>query len=282
VITHVQLLDFGFTVDAIRHRLVRGRLHRVFRSVYAVGRPELTRKGVWMAAVLSCGPTAVLSHCSSAALWGFRPDRCGAPEVLVPHRFRHRRPGIQVHRSRTMRRDHVTVHDGIPVTTPIRTLVDLAPRLDRRQLERSINEADRLGLTDPERLRRALEHEDGRQPGVAILRRTLDRRTFTKTRSDLERDFLPLARAAGLPKPLTQQIVNGFEVDFYWPELKLVVESDGLRYHRTPAEQARDRLRDQAHAAAGLTPLRFTDEQIEYEQKYVMQTLSAVARRLAA
>src|SRR5256885_671482 len=80
------------------------------------------------------------------------------------------------------------------------------------------------------------------------------RRTFTKTRSDLERDFIPLARAAGLPRPLTQQIVSGHEVDFYWPELGLVVESDGLRYHRTPAQQAKDRRRDQTHTAAGLTP----------------------------
>ena len=99
----------------------------------------------------------------------------------------------------------------------------------------------------------------------------LDRRTFRLTDSELERRFLPLARAAGLPVPLTRQRVNGFEVDFFWPDLGLVVETDGLRYHRTPAQQARDRLRDQAHTAAGLTPLRFTHAQVRFEPGHVRE-----------
>lgn len=145
-----------------------------------------------------------------------------------------------------------------------------------------MNEADRLGLIDTEGLREALDADGLRRHGAHVLRLTLDRRTFTKTRSDLERDFLPIARAAGLPRPLTAQILNGFEVDFYWPDLGLIVESDGLRYHRTPAQQASDRRRDQIHAAAGLTVLRFTDEQIDFEQPHVGATLVAVARRLTA
>ncbi len=100
------------------------------------------------------------------------------------------------------------------------------------------------------------------------------------TDSELERQFLPLARAAGLPLPLTQQPLNGFRVDFYWPDLGLVVETDGLRYHRTPSQQARDRLRDQAHAAVGLTPLRFTHAQVRFEPNHVRDTLAAVASRL--
>ena len=99
-------------------------------------------------------------------------------------------------------------------------------------------------------------------PGAAHLRSTLDHRTFTLTDSQLERRFLPLARKADLPLPETQQWVNGFKVDFYWPDLGLVVETDGLTYHRTPAQQAADRLRDQTHTAAGLTPLRFTRAQV--------------------
>jgi very-short-patch-repair endonuclease len=105
----------------------------------------------------------------------------------------------------------------------------------------------------------------------------LDRRTFRLTKEELERRFLPLARKAGLPVPLTGQWVNDFEVDFYWPDLGLVVETDGLRYHRTPAEQARDRLRDQAHTAAGLTQLRFTHEQVRYEPGHVVRILAATA-----
>ena len=114
-----------------------------------------------------------------------------------------------------------------------------------------------------------------------MLRQILDRRTFRLTKEELERRFLPLTRKAGLPTPLTGQWVNEFEVDFYWPDLRLVVETDGLRYHRTPAEQARDRLRDQAHTAAGLTQLRFTHEQVRYEPGHVCSVLQATAAMIA-
>jgi len=100
------------------------------------------------------------------------------------------------------------------------------------------------------------------------------------TDSELERRFLPLVDQAGLPRPLTQQRLNGFKVDFFWPGLGLVIETDGLRYHRTPAEQARDRLRDQTHTAAGLTQLRFTHAQVRYEAAHVRRTLAAIAHRL--
>ena len=114
------------------------------------------------------------------------------------------------------------------------------------------------------------------------MRDILDRRTFRFTRSGLERAFRPIARRARLPQPETRYRVNGFEVDFCWPRLGLVVETDGLTYHRTPAQQAEDRLRDQAHTVAGMTPLRFTHGQIKYEPSYVEATLAAVASRLEA
>jgi very-short-patch-repair endonuclease len=120
------------------------------------------------------------------------------------------------------------------------------------------------------------------RPGAAALRRVLDYRTFSLTDSALERRLLPIARRAGLPKPLTRQIVNGFRVDFYWPYLRLIVETDGLRYHRTPAQQARDRQRDQALTAAGFTVLRFTHAKVAFEPVHVEATLRAVAVRLAA
>jgi very-short-patch-repair endonuclease len=165
------------------------------------------------------------------------------------------------------------------VTGIVRTLVDLATQLSPARLERVINEADRLGLIDPESLRRGLEGYS-RQRGVARLREVLDQRTFRLTDSELERRFLRLTHDVGLPPPLTRQWVNGFRVDFYWPDLGLVVETDGLKYHRTPAQQARDRVRDQAHTAAGLTHLRFTYAQVRFEAGYVRSTLMAVARRL--
>jgi hypothetical protein len=136
------------------------------------------------------------------------------------------RCGIIVHRRTTLAARDVTLRHAITVTTPICTLVDLATRLDRDQLEAAINEVDNRNLADPEALRSALD-ELTRRPGVRALRETLDRRTFSLTDSELERRFLPLARSAGLPPPQTGRYVNGFKVDFHWPDLSLVVSSRG-------------------------------------------------------
>lgn len=279
VIGRSQLLQFGFSQKGIAHRLASGRLHPLWRGVYAVGLPRLSHRGRWMAAVLACGPDSVLSHDSAAALWGIRPVRVDQIEVGVPDSVARARAGIVCHRRAVLGKQDVTRRDGIPLTNPVCTLVDIAVRLERGQLETAINEADKLDLISPEELRSALDHLP-RRPGLGVLRRTLDRRTFRLTDSALERRFLALVRRARLPLPETGRYVDGFKVDFYWPELGLVVETDGLRYHRTPAEQARDRLRDQAHAAAGLTALRFTHSQVRYEPRFVQATLVAVARRL--
>jgi hypothetical protein len=271
-----QLLERGYTADAIEWRLARGRLHRVWPNTYAVGRPELTCEGRWMAAVLASGAGALLSHESAAALWALRADRPDVVEVSVPGGRRRRLAGITAHRRVNLRPEEVTTQRGIPATTPAATIVDLAPRLDRSGIEALINEADRRGLISPPMLRTFIDEMPPRR-GRRAVRGTLDRRAFTFTRSQLERAFLPIADGAGLPAPQTRVQLNGFEVDFYFAELGLVVETDGLRYHRTPAQQARDRLRDQSHAAAGLTPLRFTHDQIRYERDHVRRTLIAVA-----
>lgn len=280
VISREQLLGLGFTPDAIKHRLAIKRLHQVRRGVYAVGRPSLTDHGRWMAAVLACGDGAVLSHSSAAALWRIGFEARDLIELSIPSPFQRRHSGLRIHRRPSLAGRDVTREYGIPVTTPVQTLIDMALRLDRPGVERAINEADKYDLVHPPELRRALEARAG-EPGAAKLRFILDRRTFRLTKEELERRFLPLACKAGLSVPLTGQWVNEFEADFYWPDLGLVVETDGLRYHRTPAEQARDRLRDQAHTAAGLTPLRFTHEQVRYEPEHVLAILAQTASRLA-
>jgi hypothetical protein len=233
-----------------------------------------------MAAVLACGLGAALSHESAAALWEIRQAEHGMIEVSVPGGAFRRRQGIRVHRRFRFELRDIGRRHRIPVTQPILTLVDLATRLPQDQLEAAIIEADKRDLTNPEALHSALARFSGR-PGVARLRDLLDRRTILLTDSELERRFLPIAHRAGLPQPCTGHDVNGFKVDFFWPELGLVVETDGLRYHRTPAQQARDRVRDQAHVAAGLTPLRFTHAQVINEPHDVEATLVAVAERLA-
>jgi len=278
VVARWHLLALGLNARGIEHRLARGRLHRLWRGVYAVGRPDVSMHGRLMAAVLACGPNAVASHRSAGWLYGLGPMLPARVEVSVPTNCAPRKSGISVHR-RVLYEDDVTTHAGIPVTTPICTIIDLATCLGVDRLERVVNEADRLGLTDPEELRTAVESAT-RRPGAAVVGRLLDRHTFTLTDSQLERRFLPIARRAGLSRPKTGCMVNGFEVDFYWPELGLVIETDGLRYHRTPAQQARDRLRDQTHAAAGLATLRFTHAQVAFDRDHVEETLAAVARRL--
>ena len=233
-----------------------------------------------MAAVLACGDGAVLSHSSAAALWRIGFEQRDLVEVSLPSSSRRRRPGLRIHRRASLSPERdLTREYGIPVTTPVQTLIDMSLRLDRPGVERMINEADKYNLVHPPELRQALDARRGER-GAAKLRFILDRRTFRLTKEELERRFLPLARRAGLPTPLTGRWVNEFEVDFFWPDLGLVVETDGLRYHRTPAEQARDRLRDQTHTAAGLTPLRFTHEQVRYEPEHVLAVLTATARLL--
>jgi very-short-patch-repair endonuclease len=155
-------------------------------------------------------------------------------------------------------------------------LVDLASCTQEWEVERAMNEADRLDLVAPEALRRAVAGL-GSRPGMARMRKLLSLDALTD--SGLERAFLAIVRRAELPVPETQVYVNGYRVDFYWPDLGLVVETDGWRHHRTSGEQSTDRRRDQAHMTSGLTAIRFGEDQVRYEPEYVRRTLAAVIAR---
>lgn len=276
VVSRAQLLELGFASRAIEHRLVKGRLHRLWRGVYAVGRPEVSERGRWMGAVLSCGPDALLSHRSAARLWGL-DTRFRGIELVTPLEAYRRRPGMRVHQRTGLGPEHRREVDGIPVTDVVSTLVDFASCVPGWQVERGVNEADRLGLIDVETLR-AMVRDLPPRPGMACMRRLLGLNALTDT--GLERKFLAIVRAANLPEPKTQVWLNGCRVDFYWPRLGLVVETDGWRYHRTPGEQATDRRRDQVHLASGLTTVRIGEDQIRYEPDQVQRTLTAVFARL--
>ena len=231
-----------------------------------------------MAAVLACGGPgiAALSHSSAAALFKIGREQASAIEISRRSPDELRRPGIRVHRRPSLTDGWFGYYEGIPITSPVQTLIDLATRHDTVKMERAMNEADHLGLVKTDVLRKALDEHPG-EPGVARLRGIIDRATFRYTRSELERAFLPLAERAGLPSPRTSVYVNGYEVDFHFPELGLVIEADSLTYHRTAAHQKKDHERDQAHTAAGLTTLRFTHGQIRYEPERVLRTLRATA-----
>jgi very-short-patch-repair endonuclease len=278
VITRRQLLEIGYTPEAIDYRIEVGRLRRIHEGVYAVWRPDLTREGYFIAAVLACGDTAALSHDSGGEFWEISPRVPGPIHVSVlrPHP---RRPGIKAHRRMRM---ETTIHKGIVVTTPACTIVDLAPKLSDSQLERCINEAVNRDLTDPEGLRdevAAMPRRVGARKVIALL----DRDTFVATESALEQPFLRIVRRAGLPLPVTQRRLPGGRVDFYWPELKLVVEADSFRFHRTPSQQRKDLVRDQLNLAdADIQTLRFTHWQVFKEPEYVTRILTAAIRRRGA
>jgi len=280
VVTRAQLLGLGFTKSGIEHRLKKGRIHQISKGVYLVGWAKLTRERRWMAAVLACGEGAMLSHRSAAALWGFGVEHPNYIEISVRRHHKVRRSGIRVHDRAGLWNRDIGSRLGIPVTQPIRTFLDVALELPDKHLERAINEADKLDVIDADALRRSLDDYPG-QPGIRPLRRILDEHTFRLSDDELERLFRPIANAAGLPVPLTKHIVNKFEVDFFWPDLGLVVETDGWRYHRTPSAQTRDALRFQTHTAAGLTPLRFSHYQVKYEPHHVRQILERTAARLS-
>ncbi len=234
-----------------------------------------------MAAVLACGPTAVLSHRSAAELWGVGSESEGLIEISVRVYSARERPGIKVYRRPRLEDRDITSFSSIPVTGVVRTLIDCSTQLDATGIERMVNEADARRKIRLDSLRAELESRPG-QWGVGKLRDVIDRHTFRLTDSELERRFLSLVESAGLPLPVTGRWLNGFKVDFFWPDLGLVVETDGLTYHRTPSQQGRDRVRDQAHTAAGLSHLRFTHAQVRFEPDHVVEVLVGTARGLGA
>lgn len=276
VVTRRQLLALGMPPETIRGRLEGGQLHAIWPGVYAVGRPDLDQLGRFKAATLVCGPDAQLSHRSGAALWGILPWAGGPVDVTVPSGF-HRHRGARLHRRAGL--DSRRIVRGIPVGDPLSILIDLATCLDDdEELEDAINAADHRRLVPTHRLRVALDPI--RRGGAGRLRRLLDSQTFSRSQTKLERRFLPIARAAGLPAPGSQVRLGKYRVDFHWPELGLVVEADSLTYHRTVAQQTTDMERDQTHARAGLRTLRFNHHQVFRRPDHVRRVLEDTVRHL--
>jgi very-short-patch-repair endonuclease len=263
VVTVRQLYSLGLSDRQVRHRVRIGWLHRIHRGVYAVGHTRLTREGCWMAAVLAGGEGAVLSHQAAAELWKLRQskERAARPiDVIIPaRRGIGPRAGLIVHRVRTLRPGELTTRNGIPVTTPARTILDLATALPRRQLERIMDEAERLRLCRHDDLEGIVELHAGRA-GAGALGRVLasHRAGSTVTRSELEERFLTLCEGHRLPQPQLNVPLLDYVVDFLWQEAALVVEVDGHASHGTRHAFQVDRDRDGRLAVAGYRVLRFT------------------------
>lgn len=242
VVTTAQLAAAGLHRNAIAGRVARGVLRRTHRGIYVVEDGPFTS---FNAAVLACGGAAVLSHRAAAVVWGLLDAEPGPVDVTVTEGHRRSRPGIRVHQAPA---DRTTRH-GIPITTPQRTLADLATTATQRDLERALNEAQIQRLPLPARSSsRALNAALDDHPGM--------------TRSEAERRLLRLVRQAGLPRPRTNAKVCGYEVDLHWPDHGLVVEFDSWTYHSTRAAFERDRRRDADLQLAGNRVMRVTHRQL--------------------
>jgi len=275
MIARRQLRELGLTRAEIDHRVNRARLQVVHPGVYAVGWYG-TREARWMAAVLSGGSGAMLSHRSAAALGGLVAGAGPIPHVTTPRR-QHSRQGIRFHRGR-LALDEVTVHHGIPVSTSTRTLFDFAASADPREFERALNEADVLrlwdGLSLDDLLDRHPRHRGSRTVRLALANR---RRGASVTRSELEERFVRFVDALGLPRPELNTTLDlggeTVEVDALWRAERVVVELDGRRFHDTSTAFERDRRRDRRLTAHGWRPVRVTWRQLEQERRELASDL---------
>ncbi len=261
ILTRAQLLECGFTAAMIGHRARTGWLWRMYRGVYAVGYPPSSPDAQAMAALLACGPGAALSHRSAAALW--KITKTWPSPVEVTAQSAHRMAGLRAHRSRTLAARDVTRHRGLWVTTPARTLIDLADILDDAALIRALNEAEVVrGLSLPE-LSAQIDRARGRR-GAPRLRRWIEE-SDAPTRSAFEDEFLAFAKRFGLPRPEVNQLIAGRRVDMLWRWERLIVELDGYQFHGHATAFERDRERDADLILAGYVVLRLTWRRLRLE-----------------
>jgi Protein of unknown function (DUF559)/Transcriptional regulator, AbiEi antitoxin len=260
VLARSQLAELGVSDDQLLARAAAGWLIRLHNGVYAVGAHALSWRSRWTAAVLACGNDAVLSHTSAAALWKLTRPRAGVVEVTVPSAGgRRSRAGIKLHRSTTLTAEDLSTRDAIPVTSPRRTIIDLARAgWSPRPLERLLDEADRHRLLDPGTFNEGFQPVDRRLPKSLRVVLTNHQAGSTLTRSELEERFLALCRASDVPAPLVNAPLLGLTVDFLWPQAALIVELDGRGSHDTRRAFQEDRDRDSMLVAAGFRVLRFT------------------------
>lgn len=274
LVTRAQVLSAGVHSSLLYRRVRSGRLRRIHRGVYQVG-SQGRRRAPEMAAVLSCGTGAVVSHRSAAFLWGLVPAPTEAdPIELSLTRDLRRKDRIKSYRVRSLPKSQVTKVEGIPVTIPARTLVDLACRASRRELERALAQAEREGLTDRGEVQRLASCSPTR-PGVPTLLALLAAgHELAFTRSEAEERLLSLIRSSGLPHPSLNTEVAGFEVDFCWKRKRLIVEVDGYRYHSSKASYESDRRRDGLLAVAGYQVIRVTWRQLTEERDATLVLLA--------
>ncbi|HET7590400.1 MAG TPA: type IV toxin-antitoxin system AbiEi family antitoxin domain-containing protein [Solirubrobacterales bacterium] len=277
VVSRRQLLALGMGRRAITGRLQRGQLHELHRGVYVVGVRRISRKGRWMGAVLACGEGAVLSHHSAARLWRLVPP-AHESAVVTSARTQPRRPGITCHRA-VLYQDEWLIQDGIPVTSPFRTIFDLAGVVAMRDLERAFHEAEAQRMTDRVSLPMLLERYPGRRGSKKVRTLLQARGPVGITRNEFEEAFVALVDRHGLPRPRMNAdlAVRGrfYEIDALWETQRVAVELDSRGVHGTVRRFESDRQRDRILVAEGYRTMRITWRQLREERDDVMADLKA-------
>jgi very-short-patch-repair endonuclease len=285
LITRAQLKQLGIGRRAIDHAIARGRLHTMHRGIYSmVPFPALPPLATELAAILACGDTALLSHHSAAAVYGIRPFLEGDVDVtVIGKETGRRRPGIRVHRTGRLDPRDARRYQQLPVVSPARALLDIAPEISGRSLEWALDQALVKRLTNKAQIKAVLTAYPHR-PGTPELNALLDPdRATTITRSPPEEQLLDRMRKAGLPAPEVNARVGNYTADFLWRPEKVILEIDGYHYHHTRAAFERDHQRDSEHQRDDYLVIRVTPRQLQRDlDALIVQTAIALDRRRAA
>jgi hypothetical protein len=281
-----QLREAGFTDEALKGLVTRGLIARRHRGVYVDALAPLVVRGHLFAALLACHETAFLSHRTAAALHGLRSLNIRAIEVTVVADHTPRHSGFIVHRtSREPLPDETRIFDGLRLASPSRTLVDLAGRETTHELARLIAETARRKQLDLARIEASIAHRP-RAAGIENLKHALERYQppDPDARSNLEHDFAAwLATHPEIPAPQRNVWLDDrWELDFFWPEHRLVVETDGEPYHLTPDELERDRIKDAFLQRQNIRVIRVTGFRFDHDRSGILEDLLAFTNQTRA
>jgi hypothetical protein len=271
VISVCQLHEIGYVEGSIAKAVAAGRLHRLHRGVFAVGHTDLSAHGKCLAAVLGCGKGALLSHWSAAWLLGLMPATAPVPIHVTTPIPRKKRLGLLIHRSRTLTEDDRSLEQSIPVTSVPRTALDLAARVRPRSVNRLLQRSEELGLFDLPEFESVLARNRGHR-GAGPLRRAIaiyEPPPFT--RSGLEERFFELVMEHGLPRPATNYVEAGYELDVYWPELRFAVELEVYETHGSRLSFEEDAVRQEELKLAGIEMIHVTGPRLKREPRRVME-----------
>jgi predicted transcriptional regulator of viral defense system len=286
-VTLEQLEGLGLSRSAIHQREEAGRLHRIHQRVYSLTPEVMTERGRFMAAVLACGPGAVLSHRSAAYLWGLVETWKEPIDVTAPNRRGRSPEGVAAHRDGSLQPIDKTSLHGIPCTTVARTVLDFTAVAPEWEARKVVAEAEVLRILDKDRLR-ALLKRSRRRRGVARLRLILDtiHPQTERTRSELEHLLLEALARATVPQPevnvwLPAPDGRRYQADFLWRDAKRIIEADSRRFHDTDSAFVSDRKRQQQLELAGWRVSRCTWEEVEREPRRLVLTIQGLlAQRL--